>query len=218
MFSPPPSIVGCGGMTRVEAFIPPPAVYSSRDPLFIGENLLWEPPVGLSSRSAYECRAWTLQSKLGRLNSLSLRNTDRQMTDKCQLDYLVACLEDPWHLAFSFQSGYLCIWSHFEQQEKACQKENQKHVKKHVIAGESSVKSRILYSIYNLQKVRGLAVLCFSPSWKKQRKENLCRRLIMSKDWGIWGWVVFWLFGVFLGWYCQMADAILPVSLWNWKT
>lgn len=90
-FSPPPDIVGHGGTTVVEAIAPPPPDYSGRDPLFTRENLLWESPVGLSSRSAYVCLSganlagWTV-CPLGIL------------TDECKLN----CL------AFSFQSGSLC--------------------------------------------------------------------------------------------------------------
>lgn len=144
-FSPPPDVVGHGGMTRVEVIAPPPPDYGSRDPLFTRENLLWESPVGLSSRSAYACisranlAGWTV-CPLGIL------------TDECKLNYLAFFI--PVGL-LALCTKYISIWSHFEQQEKAF----------------SGVKSRILYSIYNLQKVR--AWLCFVSHHPEKQTNKL---------------------------------------------
>lgn len=116
--------------------------YRRRDPLFTRENLLQESPVSLSSCSECISRANLAGWTVCPLGIL---------TDEYKLNYL----------AFSFQLGYLCcvtkyisIWSHSKQQEKTF----------------SGLETRILYSIYNLQKVRSLAVLCFPPSWKKTNK------------------------------------------------
>lgn len=159
-FSPSPDIVRHGGMVMVEEITPPPPHYSRRDPLFTRENLLSESPIGLSSCSACISRANLAGWTVCPLGIL---------TDEYKLHYL----------AFSFQLGYLCcvtkyisIWSHSEQQEKTY----------------SGVETRILYSIYNLQKVRRLTVFVSRHSEKKQRNQNQGRRVTIAKGWGFFFW------------------------------
>lgn len=124
------------------------------------ENLLLESPIGLSSCSACISRANLAGWTVCPLGIL---------TDEYKLHYL----------AFSFQLGYLCcvtkyisIWSHSEQQEKTY----------------SGVETRILYSIYNLQKVRRLTVFVSHHPEKKQTNQNQGRRVTIAKGWGFFFW------------------------------
>lgn len=150
-------------MTRVEVIAPPPPDYGSRDPLFTRENLLWESPVGLSSRSAYACisranlAGWTV-CPLGIL------------TDECKLNYL----------AFSFQLGYLrCVLS--TSASGVTLNNRRKHF---------PVSKVEFCTVFITCKKSGLGCALFPTILKnKQTNQNLCRSFIISKGWGFFGGV-----------------------------